>query len=88
MTEIHKGRRLDFTIADVNEIYDGYGCILWEMLMGVEIHVGGERETELLAEKAGVNMNTSILDVCSALGGPARHLARKCGCKVICLDAT
>ncbi len=88
MTEIHKGRRLDFTIADVNEIYDGPGCILWEMLMGEEIHVGGERETELLAEKAGVNMNTGILDVCSALGGPARHLARKYGCKVVGLDAT
>ncbi|VVB86507.1 Putative arsenite methyltransferase [uncultured archaeon] len=88
MREIRKGRRLDFTIADVNEIYDGPGGLLWEMLMGEEIHVGGERETELLAEKAGVNINTSILDVCSALGGPARHLAKKYGCKVTGLDAT
>ncbi len=79
---------MDFTIADVNEIYDGPVGILWEMLMGEQIHVGGDEETDVLAEKTGITRNTTLLDVCSALGGPARHLARKYGCKVFGLDAT
>ena len=29
-----------------------------------------------------------MLDVCSALGGPARHLASTYGCRVTGLDAT
>jgi ubiquinone/menaquinone biosynthesis C-methylase UbiE len=88
MNKIVKGKKLDFTIADVNDVYEGPVGVLWEILMGEEIHVGGEKQTDILAKKAGVNKNTSVLDVCSALGGPARHLARKYGCKVTGLDAT
>lgn len=88
MNGIVKGKRLDFTVADVIKLYDGPVGILWEMLMGEEIHVGGGIETDILAERAGVGRNTAVLDVCSALGGPARHLAKKYGCKVTGLDAT
>ncbi len=88
LNNIKKGKRLDFTIADVNEVYEGPVGQLWEMLMGEEIHVGGGRETVILAEKAGINRKTKVLDVCSALGGPARHLARKYCCSVTGLDAT
>ncbi len=88
LNNVKKGKHLDFTIADVNEVYEGPVGQLWEMLMGEEIHVGGGRETDILAEKAGINRETSVLDVCSALGGPARHLARKYGCSVKGLDAT
>ncbi len=88
MNGVKKGKRLDFTIADVNEVYEGPVGKMWEMLMGEEIHVGGGKETEILAQKAGINRETSVLDVCSALGGPARHLARKYGCSVTGLDAT
>ncbi len=56
------------------EVYAGPGGILWEMLMGEQIHVGGAGETETLARKAGITASTTVLDVCSALGGPARHL--------------
>jgi ubiquinone/menaquinone biosynthesis C-methylase UbiE len=85
---IFRGKRLDFTIADVNEVYEGPVGVLWEMLMGEQIHVGAEKETEILAEKAGISKDTKVFDVCSALGGPARHLAQKYGCKVTGLDAT
>lgn len=85
---ITRGKRLDFTIADVNEVYEGPVGVLWEMLMGEQIHVGGEKETEILAKKTGINKNTTVLDACSALGGPARYLAKKYGCKVTGLDAT
>jgi SAM-dependent methyltransferase len=81
-------RRLDVGIDMVSEVYAGPGGILWEMLMGEEIHVGGGHETEVLARKAGITAATSVLDVCSALGGPARHLARAFGCRVTGLDAT
>ena len=88
MDEIVKGKRLDFTVADVTEVYEGPAGVLWEMLMGEQIHVGAEAETQILAEKAGVSENTSVLDICSALGGPARHLAGTYGCRVVGLDAT
>lgn len=81
-------RRLDVGIDNVNEVYEGPGGALWELLMGEEIHVGGAEETDILAEKAGVSATTHVLDVCSALGGPARHLARQYGCRVTGLDGT
>lgn len=80
--------KLDVTIGNVSEVYDGAGGILWEMLMGEQIHVGAEAETDVLANKAGVGAETHLLDVCSALGGPARHLAARYGCRVTGLDAT
>jgi ubiquinone/menaquinone biosynthesis C-methylase UbiE len=88
LSDIIKGRKLDFTIGDVNEVYDGPVGVLWEMLMGEQIHVGGDKETDILAEKAGITKDTALLDICSALGGPARHLAKKYGCNVTGLDAT
>jgi ubiquinone/menaquinone biosynthesis C-methylase UbiE len=81
-------RRLDVGLESVSEVYDGPGGILWEMLMGDQIHVGGAEETDVLARKAGIAAGSHALDVCSALGGPARHLASKYGCRVTGLDAT
>jgi ubiquinone/menaquinone biosynthesis C-methylase UbiE len=88
MAGIVRGNKLDFELEDVQAVYEGPVGVLWEMLMGEEIHVGGEAETDILAEKAGINSETHVLDICSALGGPARHLARKYGCRVTGLDAT
>jgi ubiquinone/menaquinone biosynthesis C-methylase UbiE len=81
-------KKLDFTIGDVNEVYSGPVGILWEMLMGEQIHVGGENETEILANKAGITKDDVVLDVCSALGGPVRYLAEKYGCTLVGIDAT
>lgn len=81
-------RRLDVGIDSAMEVYAGPGGALWEMLMGEQIHVGGARDTDLLAQKAGITPASTVLDVCSALGGPARHLARTIGCTVVGLDAT
>jgi ubiquinone/menaquinone biosynthesis C-methylase UbiE len=88
LVDVYKMKKLDFTINDVNEIYSGPVGVLWEMLMGEQIHVGGERETQILADKAGITKNDVILDVCSALGGPTRYLAEKYGCTIVGLDAT
>ncbi|KLK87407.1 ubiquinone biosynthesis protein UbiE [Methanoculleus sediminis] len=79
---------LDINIGDVTAAYEGAVGVIWEMLMGEQIHVGGERETDILAELAGVGAGTRVLDVLSGLGGPARHLARTYGATVTGLDAT
>jgi ubiquinone/menaquinone biosynthesis C-methylase UbiE len=81
-------RRLDVGLEQVNDVYNGPGGVLWEMLMGEQIHVGGPQETDVLAREAGVGARSRVLDVCSALGGPARHLASTIGCEVVGLDAT
>jgi len=81
-------RRLDVGLEQVSEVYGGPGGILWEMLMGEQIHVGGAEETAVLASKAGITASSAVLDVCSALGGPARHLASSIGCTVVGLDGT
>jgi hypothetical protein len=88
MSEITRGKKLDYKLEDVQQVYEGPVGVLWEMLMGEEIHVGGPKETDILAGKANITNNTYVLDICSALGGPARHLAKKYGCRVSGLDAT
>ena len=88
MKEKKELKKLDITIDDVKQVYSGPVGILWEMLMGEHIHVGGEKETKILAEKASLSKDKTILDVCSALGGPARYLAENYGCIVVGLDAT
>lgn len=76
------------TLDDVIGVYEGPVGELWEMLMGEQIHVGGAGETDALAARAGFSSHSRVLDVCSALGGPARHLAKEYGCRVTGLDAT
>ena len=59
--------------------------------MGEQIHVGGADQTDILAKKVGLDTggeNIYLLDICSALGGPARHLAEKYGTKIVGLDIT
>lgn len=82
------GRKLGVSLADVQTVYAGPGGVLWELLMGEQIHVGGEAETAALAARAGIDAGHHVLDVCCALGGPARSLARSTGCRVTGVDAT
>lgn len=82
------GRGLDLSIADISEAYAGPIGALWELVMGGEVHVGGAGETQRLAALAGIRAGDRLLDICSALGGPARHLASVYGCQVTGVDAT
>jgi ubiquinone/menaquinone biosynthesis C-methylase UbiE len=81
-------RKTGATVGDVSAAYNGAIGQIWELLMGDFIHVGGLDESKVLAEKAGVRKDSYVLDVCSALGGPARFLAKTYGCRVAGLDAT
>jgi ubiquinone/menaquinone biosynthesis C-methylase UbiE len=79
---------IDISIAEVSEAYAGPVGTLWEMLMGEEIHIGGKVATRELAALVRITKDARVLDICSALGGPSRHLAAEFGCQVTGIDAT
>ena len=64
---------IDISVGDVSDAYSGAVGTLWEMVMGEEIHIGGPRATTELATMAGIDNDSRVLDICSALGGPARQ---------------
>jgi sarcosine/dimethylglycine N-methyltransferase len=51
-------------------------------------HFGGLEAVDVLAEKAAITNASRVLDVCSGMGGPARYLAHRLGCRVTGLDIT
>lgn len=51
-------------------------------------HYGGIEVVDALAERAGIQAAHHVLDVCSGMGGPARWLAHRIGCRVTGLDFT
>lgn len=51
-------------------------------------HFGGVEANDMLAAKAGIANHHVVLDVCSGMGGPARYLAHRLGCRVVGLDFT
>ena len=51
-------------------------------------HFGGLQAVDVLAARAGIGAATKVLDVCSGMGGPARYLAHRLGCRVTGLDIT
>lgn len=51
-------------------------------------HYGGLAANDKLAELAGITASTQVLDVCCGMGGPARYLAHKYGCRVTGNDLT
>jgi ubiquinone/menaquinone biosynthesis C-methylase UbiE len=51
-------------------------------------HYGGVEAVDTLARKVGIQPCHYVLDVCSGMGGPARYLAHRYGCRVTGLDIT
>jgi ubiquinone/menaquinone biosynthesis C-methylase UbiE len=51
-------------------------------------HYGGVAAVERLMRHAGVRADDEVLDVCCGMGGPARWLAAKAGCRVTGVDMT
>ncbi|HEU5319420.1 MAG TPA: methyltransferase domain-containing protein, partial [Methylomirabilota bacterium] len=49
-------------------------------------HYGGLAAVDALARLAGIGPHSRILDVCAGLGGPARFLASRRGCRVVALE--
>jgi SAM-dependent methyltransferase len=53
-----------------------------------EFHSGGRASTLELGRLAALRPGTSVLDMGSGIGGPARTLAAEFGCRVVGLDLT
>jgi MPBQ/MSBQ methyltransferase len=53
-----------------------------------EFHMGGRPATEALAGRLGVAPGTTVLDIGSGIGGPARFIAARHGCRVTGIDLT
>jgi sarcosine/dimethylglycine N-methyltransferase len=51
-------------------------------------HYGGTDAVDVLADAAGIDQHSAVLDVCSGMGGPARWLAFTRHCTVSGLDLT
>lgn len=51
-------------------------------------HYGGTAAVDRLMAEAGVVAADRVLDICSGLGGPARYIAWKTGCRVTGVDLT
>jgi ubiquinone/menaquinone biosynthesis C-methylase UbiE len=51
-------------------------------------HFGGLEAVDVLAAEAVIGRDSHVLDVCSGMGGPARYLASRLGCRVTGLDIT
>jgi ubiquinone/menaquinone biosynthesis C-methylase UbiE len=49
-------------------------------------HYGGLAAVDALARRAGIDRGSRVLDVCAGLGGPARFLATRRGCRVVGIE--
>ncbi|RJP76330.1 MAG: methyltransferase domain-containing protein [Candidatus Zixiibacteriota bacterium] len=76
------------TLSDVNAVYDGAEGLLWELIMGEQIHIGGFASSKKLADAAGIKAGMKGLDLCSALGAGCRFLVKHYGVTMCGLDAT
>jgi len=67
------------TPADVQAVYDGAEGELFELFFGEQIHVGGLRASQELAERAGIGPGMRGVDLCCCNGAGMRFLVRFCG---------
>jgi sarcosine/dimethylglycine N-methyltransferase len=49
-------------------------------------HYGGLAAVEALARRAHIDAGTRVVDLCAGLGGPARFLAARLGCRVVAVE--
>lgn len=81
-------QKTNVTLKDVNAVYDGPEGLIWELIMGEQIHVGGFKSSKILADKAGIKAGMKGIDLCSCLGAGMRFLAKNYGCTMCGVDAT
>ena len=63
-------------LKDVQAVYSGPEGVLWELVMGQQVHIGGFQSSMDLAEKAGIGPGTSGVDLCCCNGAGMRFLVR------------
>ena len=63
-------------LTDVQAVYSGPEGMLWELIMGEQIHIGGMTSSMDLARKASIPENSSGVDLCCCNGAGMRFLLR------------
>lgn len=63
-------------LDNVQAVYSGPEGDLWELVMGQQIHIGGFRSSMDLAERAGIGVGMSGVDLCCCNGAGMRFLVR------------
>lgn len=81
-------KKIDVTLKDVNAVYDGPEGVLWELIMGEQIHVGGFKSSKILADKAGIKAGMKGVDLGSCLGAGMRFLVKNYGVTMCGVDGT
>lgn len=69
-------RNSDIQLSDVQAVYSGPERLLWELLMGQQIHIGGLRSSMALADAAGIEPGATGVDLCCCTGAGMRFLVR------------
>ena len=76
-------------VRDVADFYDEPGVQWMLREAGTHLHPGREDATVALAARAeafGFPGGGRVLELASALAGPARYLARRFGARILCID--
>ena len=81
-------KKQNITLKEVQNVYDGPEGVLWELIMGEQIHVGGFKSSMTLAANAGLKAGMCGIDLCSALGAGCRFLVKNYGVTMTGLDGT
>ncbi|TAN43943.1 MAG: methyltransferase domain-containing protein [Nitrospirae bacterium] len=81
-------KKTNVTLKDVSAVYSGPEGVLWELIMGEQIHVGGFGSSMALAQKADIKEGQKVLDLCSALGAGLRFLVKNFKVQGFGLDGT
>lgn len=80
---------VNITLSDVQSVYSGPEGLLWELLMGEQIHIGGFESSRDLVRAAAIAPGSRGIDICSALGAGMRFLLRFAGVGYVTgVDAT
>ncbi|MBI5947593.1 MAG: methyltransferase domain-containing protein [Chloroflexi bacterium] len=77
------------SLRDPRDVYDGPGMAWSLRSVGAHLHPGSESATVALADRAaahGFAAGGRVLEMASALGAPARFLARRFAATVVCVD--
>jgi SAM-dependent methyltransferase len=76
-------------LTDVQAVYSGPEGVLWELVMGEQIHIGGFASSLDLAEKAQIADSGAGVDLCCCNGAGMRFLLRFANVKMMTgVDAT
>ena len=76
-------------LSNVQDVYNGPEGVLWELVMGEQIHIGGFKSSMDLADKAAIAPGMSGIDFCCCNGAGMRFLVKfKNVEKMIGVDAT